>query len=209
MTRVLGLLLFLPVPLVLWLYTRAPLGVGSSLALGVALMLTHRLYARPFALRHAAARCLWCGRAAGDGPTLAVDEPLGRTTWRACGTPHGDRVARLLARAHALARPLKLGILGTLAAFLVAAPLAHAGKLGALEYHDLVAFFRIGIASSVLGLAAGSGSVATATGPLRAPFPVHIQALIGSAAVLWLFRLVGVAWFVLGSLHVARRFGLA
>jgi hypothetical protein len=38
---------------------------------------------------------------------------------------------------------------------------------------------------------------------------VHIQALIGSAAVLWLFRLVGVAWFVLGSLHVARRFGLA
>jgi len=51
--RLLGILLFLPVPVVLVLFTRAPLGVGISLALGVGLMLTHRLYARPFALARA------------------------------------------------------------------------------------------------------------------------------------------------------------
>jgi hypothetical protein len=44
---------------------------------------------------------------------------------------------------------------------------------------------------------------------LRSPFPLHIQALIGSWAVLWLFRLVGLAWLVLAVLHALRRTGLA
>ena len=42
--RLLGLLLFLPVPLVLWLFTRQPLSTLASLAVGFALMATHRLY---------------------------------------------------------------------------------------------------------------------------------------------------------------------
>ena len=41
----------------------------------------------------------------------------------------------------------------------------------------------------------------------RVPFPLHIQALIGTAWVLWLFRLVGLWWLVAASLHVARRLG--
>ena len=45
--RLLGLLLFLPVPLVLWLFTRQALGTLGSLANGLALTATHRLYARP------------------------------------------------------------------------------------------------------------------------------------------------------------------
>lgn len=39
----------------------------------------------------------------------------------------------------------------------------------------------------------------------RVPFPVHIQALIGTWAVLWLFRLVGLVWLVQGLLHFATR----
>ncbi|HET7294709.1 MAG TPA: hypothetical protein VFM88_19965, partial [Vicinamibacteria bacterium] len=45
-------------------------------------------------------------------------------------------------------------------------------------------------------------------GPPRVPFPVHIQALIGTAAVLWLFRIVGVVWLALALIHGARRAGL-
>ena len=60
-TRAIGLLLFLPVPLVLFLFTRAPLGILPSLGIGIALMLTHRFYARPWALARAHRRCLWCG----------------------------------------------------------------------------------------------------------------------------------------------------
>src|ERR1044071_840378 len=99
--RARGLLLFLPVPLVLALFTRLPLGVPASVALGTALMLTHRWYARPFALRHASARCLWCGARVGPESTrLVIDEPFGRTEWRLCSESHADRLRRMLGGAH-------------------------------------------------------------------------------------------------------------
>ena len=209
MTRALGILLFLPVPIVLWLFTRAPLGVGASLGLGVVLMATHRLYARPFALGRAEARCLWCGGAAGEGPRFEVEEPFGTTPWRACGAPHAERLARLLGWASAHALGLKAGILGSLFAFLPLALLADRGWLGPLGYPDVVDLFRVAVALSVLTLALRyAGAVPAASGRLRSPFPIHIQALIGSAVVLWLFRLVGLAWLGLALHHFLRRAGL-
>lgn len=210
MTRALGVLLFLPVPIVLWLFTRAPLGVTASLGLGVAVMATHRLYARRFALGNAEARCLWCGGASGAGPRLDVQEPLGATAWRACRPEHAESLARLLAWADAHASALKAGILGTLAAFLPLAVLADQGWLGGLSYLDVVSLFRFGIAASVLTLAFRFGSASPPPSTrLRSPFPLHIQALIGSAAVLWLFRLVGAAWLGLAVYHGLQRAGLA
>jgi hypothetical protein len=209
MTRALGFLLFLPVPIVLWLFTRAPLGVAPSLGLGVVMMATHRLYARPFALARAGARCLWCGGAAGTGPRFEVEEPLGTTPWRACGAPHAERLARLLGWASAHARGLKLGILGSLVLFLPLALLAERGRLGPLDYADVVNLFRLAVALSVLTLAFRYGTAPAAEGRLRSPFPIHIQALVGSAVVLWLFRLVGAVWLVLALHHLLRRTGLA
>ena len=58
---------------------------GASIALGVLLMGTHRLYARPFARRRAARRCLWCGGPVDGGVEVAVAEPGGTVSWRACG----------------------------------------------------------------------------------------------------------------------------
>jgi hypothetical protein len=207
--RATGALLFLPVPLVLWLFTQAPLGILASLALGVALVATHRLYARPFALARAARRCLWCGGAVREGPTLEVHEPLGRTCWRACSGEHERRLRRLFGFAAGHARFLRVGILGTLAVFLAATLAAGLGALGPGAAAGAVAFFRIGIALTVLPL----GWLAVARGPTAGepspvPFPLHIQALIGSAAVLWLFRLVGLVWLGLGAWRVAAAFGV-
>jgi hypothetical protein len=208
--RLLGATLFLPVPLVLFLFTQAPLGPALSLGLGVALVATHRLYARPFALARAERRCLWCGGAASTaGPELMVEEPLGVTRWRACGEPHAERGQRFLDWAGAHARFLKAGILGTLALFLVLAAIAAARPGGALRYADAVNVFRLGIAATVLplstlGVRGHPGR--PASDRLRTPFPVHIQALIGSAAVIWLFRVVGTVWLVLALLYVTRRF---
>ena len=200
-----GALLFLPVPIVLGLFTQQPLGAGPSLLLGVLLMLSHRLYARPFALRRADRRCLWCGRAAGDGPRLAVREPLGATRWRACSAEHASRVAGLLSWAADHSRLLRAGILGTLAVFLACAWPAASGRLGPVGGADVVAFLRLGIALTVLPLSILGARPATVPEELRSPFPVHIQALIGTRAVLWLFRIVGVAWLALGALHLAAR----
>ena len=205
--RLLGLLLFLPVPLVLWLFTRQPLGTLASLAVGFALMATHRLYARPFARSRAERRCLWCGRAAGEGPALRVREPFGPTSWRACGDDHARRVGGALAWAAAHARLVKVGILGTLVAFLLAGLATALGRSGALGADDAVAFFRLGIAVTVLPLGFWSAVPRPPEAEARVPFPLHIQALIGTAWVLWLFRLVGLWWLVAASLHVARRLG--
>jgi hypothetical protein len=208
MDRLFGLLLFLPVPIVLWLFTRAPLGVAASLALGTVLMVTHRLYARPFALTRAPRRCLWCGGGAADGPSLVIEEPLGVTTWRACGAAHAALVGRVLAWARRHATFLRAGILGTLGLFLPLALLAGTERLGPLRREDAVAFFRLGIALTVLPL----GLLSTRPGPVepgpeRPPFPVHIQALVGTRAVLWLFRLIGSVWLVQALVHVVRRGG--
>jgi len=203
--RLLGALLFLPVPVVLGLFTQQPLGVAASLALGVVLMLTHRLYARPFALAWADRRCLWCGGAAGEGPRFDVAEPFGLTRWRACNPDHASRVAGLLAWAGAHPIFLRVGILGTLVVFLLAAWPAASGRLGPLQTSDAVAFFRLGIALTVLPLSILGARLAAVGERLPAPFPVHIQALIGTRWVLWLFRIVGAGWLALAAVHWVRR----
>jgi hypothetical protein len=208
-----GALLFLPVPLVLFLFTRAPLGVLASLGLGFVLMLTHRLYARPWALARSAGRCLWCGAKVETAPPLgaelAIEEPAGRTAWRACREEHARPVRAVLAWAAARRGFLNLGILGTLVVFLAWATASGLGWLGHMAFDDAVAFFRLGIALTVLPL--GWLAVRALPAPveaLRAPFPLHAPALIGLCAALWLFRLVGLLWLVQGLLHVARRTGL-
>ena len=204
--RLRGFLLFLPVPLVLFLFTRQPLGPWRSLGLGIAIMLSHRLYARPFALARARRRCLWCGGASGDGPGIELDEPSGRTSWRACGAGHAGLLARTLGWAAGRRLFLGVGVLGTLALFLALSVGAAVGRPAALEAADATAIFRLGVALTVLPF----GWLAPLTGPAdgpkgRLPFPVHVQALLGTLWVLWLFRLVGLWWLVAGLLSLARR----
>jgi len=221
-----GVLLFLPVPLVLGLFTRQPLGPWASLGLGALLVLTHRLYARPFALSRAGRRCLWCGGPAGEGPGVEVDEPLGRTSWRACGAAHASALARTLGWAAERSRLLAFGILGTLALFLCSSVAAALGRPVWLEAADATAVFRLGIALTILpfgwlapesrpahprglapeGQTSGARGLAPEIRPARRlPFPVHIQALLGTLWVVWLFRLVGLWWLVAALLHLSRR----
>jgi hypothetical protein len=212
--RLAGLLLFLPVPLVLILFTRAPLGALTSLGLGVLLTLTHRLYARPWVLARAHTRCLWCGAdlVPGTAPAteLGIEDPLGHPRWRACRADHAGPVRAVLAWANRRSTLLKLGILGTLAVFLAWGLASGLGWLNRPTFDDAVAFFRLGIAVTVLPL----GWLALRADPaglpkgLRSPFPLHVPALVGLRAVLWLFRLVGLLWLVQGLLHVAERAGL-
>lgn len=206
--RAIGLLLFLPVPIVLWLFTRAPLGVGLSVLLGVALMLTHRLYARPWARARGGERCLWCAGPAAEGPPIGVVEPGGETSWRACADGHRERLARTLGWAARHRLFILAGIGGAILALVVGGPLAARGALGPVGFADLSAFFRLAVALTVLPLSL-IGPFSRDPGPEapRVPFPVHIQALIGTLAVLWLFRIVGAIWLAQGLAHFLFRGG--
>src|SRR6185436_11150227 len=110
--RLAGVLLFLPVPVVLVLFTLAPLGAWASLVLGVALMATHRLYARPWALARAQRRCLWCGGTATAPVGAEIEEPGGRTPWACCSLDHAHPLRSLLSWASRRAWFLRIGILG-------------------------------------------------------------------------------------------------
>lgn len=204
--RVLGVLLFLPVPLVLWLFTQAPLGVAPSLLLGLAVTATHRLYARPFAVRRALRRCLWCGASTAAPLRVAVAEPAGDSAWAACCEAHRDAALRTLATAQRWRVALRVGIGGGVGGFLLLAALAAAGSLPSLTSPDAVAFLRLAVALTVVpfSLVAPLAPLPTG-GAARVPFPVHIQALIGTWAVLWLFRLIGLLWLAQGIRHLLGR----
>jgi hypothetical protein len=200
--------LFLPVPLVLLLFTRAPLGILVSLGLGVLLMLTHRLYARPWALARSRSRCLWCGRTLDASRHEAREhelaDPLGRATWRTCREAHARALTAVLAWAAARSGALKLGILGSLGVFLAWAAAAALGLPSGARFADAVAFFRLGVAASVLPLG-WLAPYASSAAQQRSPFPLHVPALIGLLSVVWLFRLIGLLWLVQGALHLAER----
>jgi hypothetical protein len=180
--------------------------VGASIGLGVLLMAAHRLYARPFALSRADRRCLWCGGAAGDGPRVPVEEPSGPTTWRACGERHRDSLTRVFGTADRWRWFLRIGILGPLGLFLGGAVPAAFGWLGPITFEDTSAFFRLGVSLTVLPFGAFAAVLGPRTaGTIRVPFPVHVQALVGTAVMLWLFRIVGIVWVVQVVLFTVRR----
>jgi hypothetical protein len=200
MQRLGGVLLFLPVPLVLWLFTRMPYGAWISIGAGIAIVATHRLYARPWALARKDGRCFWCGATAPGVLPIEVSDPLGPVAWAACSPAHRALARRTLGYAQRHAWSLRVGILGALAAFVVAAPLAWSGRLGGFTHRDAVNLFRLSVALAVLPLGwLGPDGPEPVEGPLRVPFPTHVQALIGTRAVTWLFRLVGIAWLVVSA----------
>jgi hypothetical protein len=231
--RIFGILLFLPVPIVLVLFTRMPFGAVPSIAIGLVLMMTHPLYARPWALRQAPKRCLWCGGpvsagvASGGGPGgvgLTVADPRGTVSWCACGDEHRASLATILGIVSRYAIPLRIGIFGTVAVSLGAAILASRGWLDTISSKDASAFFRLGVAVTVLPLGwlgarlrAGTLAPPPVTAPrpaariggpadsFTAPFPIHLGALIGVNAVLWLFRLVGLIWLAQGAFYFSDR----
>jgi hypothetical protein len=169
-------------------------------------MLSHRLYARPFARTRAARRCLWCGGAVAAGPAIEIEEPTGTTEWRACSDAHADAVRRFFGWAAAHRMLVQAGILGALAAFLAASAAASLPGAPAHLHADAVNAFRLAISAIVLPLSLLFTRRRAGPPPIRAPFPVHIQALLGTRATAWLFRLVGAAWLVVGVAYFAGRF---
>jgi len=204
--RFVGILLFLPVPLVLWLFTRAPFGVGRSLVTGVAVMVAHRFVARPVALSSAARRCMWCGGRTDRTMPVRVADPAGTVDWNVCGATHHDRLVATLGWVSRRRRLVAAGIGGAVLTFLPFAWLAEAGVLGPLGYGDAVAWFKGLVAITVLPIGwIAPGSSSREPSGLRLPFPAHIQALVGTLVVVWLFRFVGAVWLVEALAHVVRR----
>jgi hypothetical protein len=196
--QALGLLLFLFIPVVLALFVVHPAPVGGSLALGVALMIGHRFLAVPYMRRVAERKCLWSNGAVGDD-AVAVDLVHGGGTQGArVRRRHEDQVRRFYANAWRWRWPLRLGIFLPLLGLLITLGLAAGGVADATALARATDIFRLTIGITVQVVAWGWLFAAPTDTP-RVPFPVHNFFLLGIRNLLWILRLVGIWWIVVGG----------
>jgi hypothetical protein len=206
-----GVLLFLFIPLVLYLFVRHPEPIAASLALGIALMLGHRFLARPYMARAVARKCAWCNRglpAAPDAPdastrTLDLATGGGPVAARCCAA-HRAPAARFFRWLDRARLPLRFGIFVPLLLLLAALAAAAGGHPRALPAATALFQVLVGLAVSAaawgyLLLDAPAGSA-----PIPVPFPAHNFFLLGVRPLLWIFRLVG-AWWIYSGLSFCWR----
>ncbi|HEV7672133.1 MAG TPA: hypothetical protein VGS22_26750 [Thermoanaerobaculia bacterium] len=197
----LGLLLFLFIPLVLFLFVRHPKPLVVSLAAGLVLIVAHRAVARPWAARVRGAKCLWCNRmlTPGTPAAQAVDLELNAGTERLaarCCPEHRAPAAKFFSWLDRAKAPLRLGIflpLLALLAALAAAALGHGRPLPLAT-----ALFQL-IVGLTVNLGAWGYLGQKERAPLAVPFPAHNFFLLGVRNLLWIFRGVGIWWIWVGA----------
>ena len=69
-----GIVLFLFIPVVLYLFVAHPAPVAGSLVGGLVLMAGHRFLARPYMLAARPFKCVWCNRVFAEQPEAQPDE---------------------------------------------------------------------------------------------------------------------------------------
>lgn len=186
-----GVLLFLFIPLVLFLFVRHPEPVGLSLAAGVALIAVHRVLARPYMERARAVKCLWCNRVPPRQPAPLELLAGGRTVEARCCAAHREPAARFFSFLHAWRWPLRLGVFIPLLVLLTALAAAAAGRPAPVPL--ATTWFKLVIGVTV-NVAALGYLAAREHAPIEVPFPVHNFFLLGVRNLLWIFRLVGLWW---------------
>ena len=202
--RLTGALLFLPIPVVLALYLRRPLGLAPSIVLGVGIMVSHRFVARPFMDRGLSRRCYWCGRDL-DGPGadasfVSRGEPVAA---RACDARHADDTiafARAVGRARV---PLAALIVLPVLVYLGIAVLAIVHR-SPLAMDNAAWLFKVPVASAVVALSFLWPLGRRTDAPPSIDFPPHNLALLGVRNTLWIFRIVGLIWLGQAVLAGAR-----
>jgi hypothetical protein len=194
-----GVLLFLFIPLVLFLFVRHPAPLWLSLVAGVVLMVGHRRLGRGYMERVLPWKCLWCNRvlpradASGKAPgtdLLELDAGAHLLSARCC-TAHREPAARFFTFLDAWRWPLRLGIFVPLLLLLAALAATALGRTAPLP--EATALFQLAVGITVNTAALGSLFVRPRK-QLAVPFPVHNFFLLGVRTLLWIFRLVGIWW---------------
>lgn len=200
--QVVGLLLFLFIPLVLFLFVRHPAPIGLSLAAGVALIAGHRRLARPYMERALPHKCLWCNRVLPeslDASSRTLDLRTGGEVRPArCCTRHRDLAGRFFALLSFARWPLRAGIFLPLAVLLAALAAAAFGWDRYLPAATALFQLVVGFTVSLAAFAYRAMPLPDPRAPLPVPFPAHNFFLLGVRTLLWIFRLVGLWWIVQG-----------
>ncbi len=211
--RLQGVLLFLFIPLVLWLFLAQPKWPAVALAAGVVIMLAHRRLAGPFLAKNVSLRSAWTGaelpQAEAGAPRFVYRVLASGREWpmHFSSEAERERAARFFTLAHEALLPLRFAILAPLLYFLVMESLRIGGVVGDTAAVDNW-IFRGMIGATTLTVALGYrfvDSIPPERGPVRFPFPVHNVFLLGGRWTLVIFGAVGAWWIIDVGIHVIRR----
>ena len=194
-----GVLLFLFIPVVLYLFVRHPEPVGVSLAAGVLLMMGHRFLARPYMERVLTVKCVWCNRVPPDAAETLEIRAGGKVLGARCCAVHRKPAAKFFAFLYAWRWPLRLGIFVPLLLLLIVLAADAAGRPTPVNL--VTNWFKI-IVGITVNVAAFGYFAARERPPLQVPFPAHNFFLLGVRNLLWIFRLVGIWWIGQGTAAV-------
>ncbi len=192
-----GVLLFLFIPVVLFLFVRRPKPLGLSLVAGIALMVGHRRLTRPYMEHSRSRKCLWSNRGFDDdepGEPLLLGTMSGELEAR-CHEAHWHAAAAFFTFLDRWRWPLRFGIFVPLLALLGTSGAVVAGYDWPIE--RVTALFQLVIGLTVQVAALGYRFMAPGVQP-TVPFPVHNFFLLGVRNLLWVFRVVGAWWLVVG-----------
>ena len=195
-----GILLFLFIPVVLYLYLQHPEPMGRSLILGLVLMIGHRFIARPYMFFAHDKKCLWSNKTLGPGEGVEVEiHHRGGIQKARCLERNRWHLERFFTHAYRRRWILAPGIFAPLLLLLVSLVMAALGKTPPIPLDTVKAIFQLVIGCAVNFAAWGYFAIGKADEPLQIRFPVHNFFLLGIANLLWIFRLMGTWWIYKGA----------
>jgi hypothetical protein len=194
-----GILLFLFIPLVLFLFLKHPFGIIASFVIAIAIMIGHRFVAIPFMNRFKNSRCLWCG---GTSRTR-VKQTVGTIEFEFCQQNCITKAQKFFDFCSRYALLIRIGIFIPLAWYVITMTLTALNLIHFPEdwNHFIFQFF---IAITVVSISF-LYRVGKETDTPTFPFPIHNLFLLGIQNTLIVFRLVGIWWIVVSLIFLFHR----
>ena len=200
-----GILLFLFIPLVLFLFLRFPFGVIPSFVIAIVIMFGHRLLAIPFMNHYSHQRCFWCGRTARTRNTIGISARQIQKI-ELCREECTGNALRFFDFCSARKILIRIGIFIPLIWYVITTPLIQLQILqGSIPWNRFA--FQFFIAITVVSLSFLYRSGREVKSPAFA-FPIHNLFLLGARNTLQVFRYVGLWWIAISLLFVLRNFRL-
>jgi hypothetical protein len=200
-----GVLLFLFIPLVLFLFLRYPMGVRLSFLIAISLMLGHRFVAIPFMNRYRLKRCLWCGKT--ERPRTNLEVHAGKSLqFEFCKNGCFSNAKRFFDFCNRYKTLLRIGIFIPLLWYLITMMMVSY-ELFSFPYDWNNFIFRFFIACSVVAISFLFKTGHEVSNP-HFPFPIHNLFLLGIRNTLMVFRLVGIWWILAGLYFLIQKLDL-
>jgi hypothetical protein len=197
--HLLGILLFLFIPLVLFLFLRHPFGILISFGIAIVIMIAHRFIAIPFMNRFRNLRCLWCGRTS----RTRVKQTVGSIEFEFCQQNCITKAKRFFDFCSRFAPLLRAGIFIPLAWYVITMTLTALNLIHFPEdwNHFIFQFF---IAVTVVSISFLYW-IGKETDTPSFPFPIHNLFLLGIKNTLMVFRLIGIWWIIVSLIFLVHR----